>query len=149
MREVSESKAEYVVLAELICDLTRQCCIKEEKFAIEFNLTHPEVRLLKLFAFSKNYTIKELRDKLNISPGRITHIISSLEEKQLIQRVRDINDRRSIKIQLTSLTQPFIDNLLVSYERLHKGVSRYASGEDMKKILFSLGVLNRVFDEWK
>lgn len=149
MREVHENKSEYVILAELLCDLTRRCCIKEEKFAKEFDLSHPEVRLLKLFAFSGSYTIKEMRDKLNLSPGRITHIISSLESKYLIRRIRDINDRRSIKIHLTELAKPFTDNLHQSYERLYRGLMKYATNDDIKNIIFSLSLLNKVFEEWK
>lgn len=68
-------------VAELICELTRNCNIKEEYFASSFNLSPTEVRFLKLFAIKPVYTIKELRDVLKLTPGRITHILTSLEEK--------------------------------------------------------------------
>jgi len=106
MKEPGVHLNDYEVLAEMLCELTRMCGIKEDYFARSFNLSPTEVRLLKLFTFSETFTVKELREKLKISPGRITHIISSLEEKKLIRRVRDVNDRRSILIQLMPSATP-------------------------------------------
>jgi len=76
-------------VAELICELTRNCNIKEEYFASSFNLSPTEVRLLKLFVLSPTYKIKELQSLLNLTPGRITHILTSLEAKKLILRTAD------------------------------------------------------------
>ncbi|NUN10736.1 MAG: MarR family transcriptional regulator [Ignavibacteriaceae bacterium] len=140
--------SDYEVLAEMLCELTRQCGIKEDFFARSFSLSPTEVRLLKLFAFSDIYTVKEIREKLKITPGRVTHIISTLEEKKLIRRLKDTTDRRSIKISLTPGASPFIRNLRRNYSRLHKDILKSISKEEMKKIYFSLGVLNDVFRKW-
>lgn len=44
---------------------------------------------------------KELTDKLNIEPGSMSEVISKLEDKGLVQREKDINDRRRMMITLT------------------------------------------------
>lgn len=51
-------------VAELICELTRNCNIREEYFASSFNLSPTEVRFLKLLAVTPTYSIRELRDIL-------------------------------------------------------------------------------------
>jgi DNA-binding MarR family transcriptional regulator len=135
-------------IAEMICELTRNCTIKEEYFAASFNLTPTEVRLLKLFSFSSKYTIKELRDLLKLTPGRITHILTTLEEKKLITRVQDLNDKRIILVNLTAKALPLINNLHQNYNDLHKRILQSVDASELEKIASSLEILNDVFKKW-
>jgi DNA-binding MarR family transcriptional regulator len=67
--------SDYQAVAELICELTRNCNIKEDLFAASFNLSPTEVRLLKLFVLTDTYSIKEIRERLNLTSGRVSHIL--------------------------------------------------------------------------
>ena len=135
-------------VAELICELTRNCNIKEEYFASSFNLSPTEVRLLKLFVLSPNYTIKELRELLNLTPGRITHILTSLEAKKLISRNSDPKDKRAILVSLLPKANPLITNLNKNYHELHNRILRNVKEDEMNNILSSLEILVDVFKEW-
>jgi DNA-binding MarR family transcriptional regulator len=135
-------------IAELICELTRNCNIKEEYFASSFNLSPTEVRLLKLFVLSPTYTIKELRDLLKLTPGRITHILTSLEAKKLVLRNSDSKDKRVILVSLLPKANPLITNLNKNYHELHNRILRNVKEEEMNKILSSLEILVSVFKEW-
>jgi DNA-binding MarR family transcriptional regulator len=135
-------------IAELICELTRNCNIKEEYFASSFNLSPTEVRLLKLFVLSPTYTIKELCDLLKLTPGRITHILTSLEAKKLVSRNSDSKDKRVILVSLLPKANPLITNLNKNYHELHNRILRNVKEEEMKKILSSLEILVGVFKEW-
>jgi len=135
-------------VAELICELTRNCNIKEEYFASSFNLSPTEVRFLKLFAVSPTYSIKELRDRLKLTPGRITHILSSLEVKKLISRTLDPKDKRVIIVNLMPKASPLISNLQQNYHELHNRILQNVKEEEMEKILSSLEILVDVFKKW-
>lgn len=135
-------------VAELICELTRNCNIKEEYFASSFNLSPTEVRFLKLFAVSPTYSIKELRDTLKLTPGRITHILSSLEVKKLVQRTMDPKDKRVIVVHLLPKAAPLISNLQQNYHELHNRILQNVKQEEMGKILSSLEILVDVFKKW-
>jgi DNA-binding MarR family transcriptional regulator len=135
-------------VAELICELTRNCNIKEEYFASSFNLSPTEVKFLKLFAIKPVYTIKELRDVLKLTPGRITHILTSLEEKKLVFRSLDSKDKRIIVVRLLPKATPLISNLQQNYRELHNNILRTVSEEEMGKILSSLEILVDVFKKW-
>ena len=135
-------------IAEMICELTRNCTIKEEYFAASFNLSPTEVRLLKLFSFSPKYTIKELRNLLKLTPGRITHILTTLEEKKLITRVQDSSDKRIILVSLTSKALPLINNLNQNYNDLHSRILKTVDSSELAKISSSLEILNDVFRKW-
>jgi len=135
-------------IAELICELTRNCNIKEEYFASSFNLSPTEVRLLKLFVLSPTYTIKELRDLLKLTPGRITHILTSLEAKKLVSRNSNSKDKRVILVSLLPKANPLITNLNKNYHELHNRILRNVKETEMNKILSSLEILVNVFKEW-
>lgn len=135
-------------MTELICELTRNCNIKEEYFASSFNLSPTEVRFLKLFAVCPTYSIKELRDILKLTAGRITHILTSLENKKLISRTLDPKDKRVIVVNLLPKASPLISNLQQNYHELHNRILQNVKEEEMAKILSSLEILVDVFKKW-
>ncbi|MGE5430183.1 MAG: MarR family winged helix-turn-helix transcriptional regulator [Syntrophomonadaceae bacterium] len=144
--KIDSEKAEK--LGELICSLTRNCNIREEYFAASFNLSPAEVKLLKLFAFNSTLSIKELCSLLHLTPGRITHIVSSLEEKKLLVRSVDQNDKRNVIVSTSPKCAPFINNLHMSYLDLHQRVLDSVSQEDQEKLFHSLEVLVEIFGKW-
>lgn len=135
-------------ITELICELTRNCTIKEDLFANKFNLTPTELRFLKLFVFSDSYTIKELTNLLAITPGRITHIVDSLESKKLVKRIKDENDKRNIFIKLQPRADSFLENLHLEYNNLHKNILHNVGNEQLENIQKSLEILVDVFQKW-
>jgi len=139
---------DYQRIAELICELTRNCNIKEDFFAASFNLSPTEVRLLKLFAFADSYSIKEIREKLNLTAGRITHILGSLEAKKILQRVPEENDKRNINVQLLPKANLLIQNLHQNYDKLHENLLKNVKGVEMKNIYESLQILVDIFKKW-
>lgn len=135
-------------VAELICELTRNCNIKEEYFASSFNLSPTEIRLLKLFVIKPAYTIKEIRVLLNLTPGRITHILTSLEAKKLVLRKIDVKDKRVTNVSLTQKADPLIKNLHKNYDELHNRILQNVKAKEMDQILTSLKILVDVFKKW-
>jgi DNA-binding MarR family transcriptional regulator len=135
-------------ITDLICELSRNCTLKEEYFATSFNLTPTEVRLLKLFTDSPTHSIKELCTQLMVTPGRITHILDSLEKKKLISRSNGPSDKRSILVKLMPNANPFIKNLQNNYRVLHEKILNTVDEKELEKILSSLTVLVNVFRKW-
>jgi DNA-binding MarR family transcriptional regulator len=135
-------------IAEMICELTRYCSIKEEYFASGFNLSPTEVKFLKLFAVKPQYTIKELREILKLTPGRITHILTSLEKKNLISRKLDEKDKRVILVSILPKANPLIANLHKNYNELHLRILQNVGESELEKISSSLQILNSVFKKW-
>ena len=80
--EVETNLAE--LMADLTCDLAKTCSEKENYFASMFNLTPAEFKCLRLFKHEKSISVKELGKMMDLTPGRITHITSSLEKKNFI-----------------------------------------------------------------
>lgn len=139
---------ENKTLAELLIDLSRNCSIKEEYFANSFNLSPTEVKILKLFAFENSYTIKEIKDKLKLTSGRIAQIVSSLEKKKILIRVKDESDKRNTIVNLTPKSLLLVKNLKSSYDELNKKILANINPDEKNQIEQSLNTLIRVFSVW-
>jgi DNA-binding MarR family transcriptional regulator len=127
--------------AELICDLMRICNISEEFFASSFNISPAEFRLLKVFFFTESISVKELCEKLNLSPGRITQIVKNLEEKKFVKRSSDVVDKRNIIVTLTSKSKPFITNLYDSHIKIHQNLLNQLDQEKRNALAHLLEIL--------
>ncbi len=109
-------------MAELSCQVARACNEKENYFASMFNLTPAEFKCLRLFKNSNFMSIKEIAHQMKITPGRITHILTALEDKKFVQRKLDQSDKRNVNVFLTSKAEPFIKNLNESHIKLHQDI---------------------------
>ncbi len=143
-----KKEKKYHEFAELICELTRYCNIKEEYFAASFHLSPTEVKFLKLFTFQDVISIKNLREKLKLSPGRVTHILQSLEAKKLLSRIPDETDKRNQIVKLLPKAIPLIKNLQSNYINLHKDILKNVKQTEIKNIYSSLNILVSVFKKW-
>ncbi len=109
-------------MADLTCELARTCNEKENYFASLFNLTPAEFKCLRLFTKKSTLSIKDISHKMKITPGRITHILTSLENKKFVKRHIDPVDKRNVKVSLTQKSTPFIKNLNDSHIQLHQDI---------------------------
>jgi DNA-binding MarR family transcriptional regulator len=134
--------------AELLCHLTRMCNIKEEHFASSFNLSPGEFRLLKLFVFQNPYTIKELCDLLSLTPGRITHLVGSLEKKKLIIKKINLEDKRNVTIYLSQKSRIYIKNIYSNYINFRKGILKHIGDKEKRALNKSLAIIVDSFKKW-
>ena len=135
-------------LAELVCELGRNCSFKENYFAASFNLSPTQVRFLKLFTHRESFTIKELCELLKLSNGRITQIISTLETKKLVSRKADPKDKRNIIVSLLPESKLFIKNILNNYRELHKIILAEVGEKKKEEIIKALEILLEAIQKW-
>ncbi len=116
------NRAQARTMAELTCKLSRACNKKETSFAALFQLTPTELRCLRMFAKKPTVSIKEMIDELEISAGRVTHILTSLEKKNYITRRVDQLDKRNHLVDLTQESKKFINQLTTKHIELHQNI---------------------------
>jgi len=148
MTITKNNQAHTESLLELILQLVKFCQAKEQYFANRHNLTTVELRCLQYFKTKHCASVKELSQGLELSSGRITHIITSLEKKKLVTREIDKNDRRSINVCLTKQAIPFTQVLNKSYIELHEKILRNIPTEERKSIIKALEELVKAFIIW-
>jgi len=63
-------------------------------------LTGPQALLLKAL-HNENLTAGELAARISLSQGTVTDILNRLEQRELIRRIRDEQDRRRVRVETT------------------------------------------------
>lgn len=132
-------------MLDLILQLVKICQYKEQYFAGLYNLTSVELRCLQCFESHNTVSVKELSKSMELTPGRITHIITSLEKKKLITREINKDDRRGINVCLTNKAIPFVKNLKESYIKFHEKLLKNIPEEKRDIIKTALQELLRAF----
>lgn len=96
------------------------------------DLTHNESLVLFIIhgmAMNGKVSLSGLREKIRLAPSTVTPIINSLEEKELIERNIDKEDRRNIYLELSEKGKKFTEE---AHRALTKNVSEFIDymGED-------------------
>ncbi|MEM6488700.1 MAG: MarR family transcriptional regulator [Pseudomonadota bacterium] len=67
----------------------------------EIGLTYPQYLLMMVLWQDNDRTVRELADRLKLSPSAVTPLVDRLEIAGLVRRQRDQNDRRVVHVALT------------------------------------------------
>ena len=150
MEIAAESKTRELAkeMAQLSCELGRTCNAKESYFASLFNLSPAEFKCLRLFEEKKVLAIKELTAGMRITPGRVTHILTTLEEKKLITRKTDPEDKRNVIIYLTPKSEPFIKNLTESHIKIHEDILERIDEDKRETVIAAMNDLITALKDW-
>jgi DNA-binding MarR family transcriptional regulator len=135
-------------MADLTCELAKTCNDKEVYFSSLFNLTPAEFKCLRLFTKTDSLSIKFIASTMGLTPGRITHILTSLEEKKFIRRNVDEKDKRNIIVSLTQKSQPFLRNLNQSHIKLHEDILAKIPEDRQVLVLDSLREVIKALRKW-
>ncbi len=64
-------------------------------------LTIPQVMVLRSIESLGDVSVKRISDDVSLSQATVTTILNRLEDRQLIERVRSVKDRRIVNARLT------------------------------------------------
>ena len=67
-----------------------------------FDFTLSEIKALGAFRWDKDYTMGELSQNAQVAMPSMTEMVDKLEKHGIAERYRDGNDRRVVKVRLTS-----------------------------------------------
>ncbi|EGW40044.1 MarR family transcriptional regulator [Desulfosporosinus sp. OT] len=83
--------------------------------------------------------VSEISEKLDITPGGVTHTINSLEKGGFIERSADPNDRRIVLVRATEKCQKVIKRLYAEQLQFVEGLVTFLGEQDSREFtrLFS------------
>ncbi|MEO1470041.1 MAG: MarR family transcriptional regulator [Pseudomonadota bacterium] len=67
----------------------------------EIGLTYPQYLLMLVLWQDGDRTVRELADRLKLSPSAVTPLVDRLEIAGLVRRTRDEHDRRVVHVSVT------------------------------------------------
>ncbi|MGI2026072.1 MULTISPECIES: MarR family winged helix-turn-helix transcriptional regulator [unclassified Endozoicomonas] len=66
-------------------------------------LTTPQIMVLKAISDLGDVTVKRISQDVSLSQATVTTILNRLEERQYLERVRSVSDKRIVNARLTEL----------------------------------------------
>jgi DNA-binding MarR family transcriptional regulator len=103
-------------------------------------LTQSEYELLVMLVITLDKdktasTVTEISNLLKITPAGVTHLINPLEQAGYIERLQDPNDRRIVRIGLTSKGTQVAEALISEVQENLIGLINYLGEEDSKTLI--------------
>ena len=135
-------------MANLVFNLRQKCAAKDNYFVKTLNISLAEYNCLVQFFQQDSYNVKELAERLDITSGGVTHIITSLEGKGYITRTISPEDRRGINVILTSKGRKIVAQIREASVELHAKILNQIKPRNQKKVLESMHKLNDAIDIW-
>ncbi|WP_131794124.1 MarR family winged helix-turn-helix transcriptional regulator [Fluoribacter gormanii] len=102
----SEQRSKSIILA--LRKIMQQMDYHSRKLNKCYGLTVPQIVCLYEIYENGRMTISALSKKIYLSMSTIVGVIDRLEEKQFVNRTRDIQDRRIIYIDITEKGKEFV-----------------------------------------
>jgi len=143
---VTNSTAER--LANLTFSLLANCQEKEVRLAEVHNLTQAEFRCLRLFGTDENLNNKQIAERMNLSPSRLTRIIDGLVEKEYINREIDPTDRRNMRVTLSRKGKQLVRQLNKAYINIHNEILEDIDISQHKPLIRAMDHLLTALEKW-
>ena len=125
VQDIPDERYDLLILQSLR-RIMRAVDIYSKRLSTRYAITTPQLVCLMTIVEKKVITVAALAKEIHLSPSTVVGILDRLEDKKLISRKRDKQDRRMVKIRPTtkgkeyakSAPSPLQDKLLGSMSRL-------------------------------
>ncbi len=112
----------------------------------DFDITPPQFNALLILSEHGDMTIGELGSKMYLASSTATDLIDRMERNLLVERVRDSNDRRVVRLHMTKKGKQMISEVLESRKRYLNEILTHVDQEDQDKLV---GSLSKIYDLMK
>ncbi len=135
-------------LADLTFKLLANCQEKEARLAENHGLTQSEFRCLRLFNKDDVLNNKQVADRMDLSPSRLTRIIDGLVAKGYINRQIEPSDRRNMKVTLSKRGKVIVQKLNAAYVKIHKEILEDIDKSQHKPLINAMENLLVALQKW-
>ncbi len=80
----------------------------------DFDITPPQFNALIQLRDGRNLTMGELCEKLFLASSTVTDLIDRMEKNGLVERVRDPEDRRAIRLKVTDKGRDIVKRVMAA-----------------------------------
>ena len=136
------------MLANLTFNLLARCQEKESRLAEKHNLFEAEFRCLRLMSSEENQNNKEIAEKMNLSPSRITRIMDGLVKKGYMVREIDNTDRRNMILSLSKKGKNLTTRLNNAFIEIHQEILNEIDEKQHDSLIIAMGNLDKAIENW-
>lgn len=110
----------------------------------DFDITPPQFNALLVLSEASGLTMGELCDRLYLACSTATDLIDRMERNGLIERERDANDRRVIRLKVTEKGFAVIDRVMQARCRYLACILDRVGDQEKEQLIVSLKRLNEL-----
>jgi DNA-binding MarR family transcriptional regulator len=146
MKKKSDIHEDYLALDKQFCFALYSASLAMTKtykpMLDELGLTYPQYLVMLVLWKQDNILVKEIGEALFLDSGTLTPLLKRLEAAQFISRLRDADDERQVRIQLTQGGRALKQHA----EKIPKQIL-CASGQDANQLAVLRSQLQHLRDE--
>ena len=135
-------------LGNLIFEIIPICQKKETELADEHGLLHTEFKCLRLMGSEGSLNNKDIAERMNLSPSRITRIMDGLVKKGYMQRRIDKSDRRNMKISLSRRGKNLTNKLNNAFIEVHSEILQEIDISQHESLITNMEHLHLAVEKW-
>ena len=110
----------------------------------DMKLTGPQGMLMGILAHDGEMKISDLSEKLGLSNSTVSGIIDRLEKQSLVERIRSVEDRRVVYVNVTEHYRKEFKEKFCKIEKYFEEALSRASAEETEIILKGIDKLEEV-----
>jgi DNA-binding MarR family transcriptional regulator len=131
-------------IINLIRNLNKSMRHRFHDFMQDSGLTFPQLSVISTLTKNGELKVSVLSDKIGLSDSTVSGILDRLEQKNIIRRERNQDDRRVVKIALTEGSRKFCKDFHKRAEEHFSNLLKRLSEQEIKDIIKGLETLNSV-----
>ena len=143
MKDHSNHSSESIAILEkelrYISHLIKQ---KGREILSNYTITPPQFVALQWLHESGDMTIGDLSTKMYLAFSTTTDLVDRMEKNELVQRVRDENDRRVVRIHLLSEGERIIQEVIVKRQDYLRDITVEFNKEEFEQLSRNLQKLH-------
>lgn len=106
--------------------------------------TFPQLSVISILAKNGKQKVSDISEKMGLSDSTVSGILDRLEQKGIIERKRNKDDRRVVKIYLSRGSQEICQEFHRKREEYFAHLLKELSEQEINDIIKCLEILNRV-----
>ena len=143
MKDHSTHSSESIAILEkelrYISHLIKQ---KGREILSNYTITPPQFIALQWLHESGDMTIGDLSTKMYLAFSTTTDLVDRMEKNELVQRVRDENDRRVVRIHLLSEGERIIQEVILKRQDYLRDITEEFNEEEFEQLSRTLQKLH-------
>lgn len=135
--DLAEIEMHLIEIRNLFTDLFKQM-VMSSKGLMGFPVNSSQLKAMAAFHEDRHYSMGELCKIANVKMPSMTEIVDRLEAEGFVERVRDTDDRRVVKVQLTDTGKKAHDGILKTREQELQNIFGCLDEKERLRLLKSL-----------
>lgn len=112
-------------------------------------LTHQQITVIKIVAHEKKVTVSDLCDRMSLSKGTVSGIVTRLEEAGYVEKLRSEKDKRITYITFTNKGKTFAKEYKDTMNNSFNKIVENLTEDEIKELKENLLKIKKIFKENK